>query len=716
MLPSADVRLGLAIGIVAALATTAPRPAHAYEFWLRAETIGQAYQLRDYRLAGPDLFLGNRSFAETLALRIFDIGDLSAARRRARVPDRGLRVSWQSYLRVDHDFGTYATGKIAVPGIAAPRDALDVIPELSDQLASLQLLYGFVELDGMFDDALSVKVGRILADESWGTTAVDGASARVELPQPIAISASAGLHVRAASPLGIAAYELDGTSGAGCTEYVEGATPDTGHWQLIDRNRTITNTRLASDYEYCPQRDVEQPTVGVTIATSRLQHVHAELGYRRTWSDTVGLIGPVDRFPNPDTGLYPTTAPATGVNEERLWARASGDWHAGGFDLAPYAGVRYSLLHGLVDRGELGLRIAHGAHALEPAVEYFYPTFDGDSIFNVFSITPTVDARLGYRSAPAGPWRALADVWVRRYLGTLDGDAYAGGVDGAVERATGARTRVKLDALADTGYGGRRIRRRRRADLSPRHQPLLARPADGARSPGGRDDRRRAGARLRDGERDREHDVARRRVGRHPRHRRARSRRRDADPDARDRRARSRVQAGAVRRAIVALVLAAFAAVCALGVAYGDDDHDNTEWSPIVYPAQRLPLVFSHAKHAARGTACIACHANAPTSQSAVDDLLPTEAACRACHPIDRADPDKAVAEHQPPARCDACHAGYVAGAGADRRAHVRDAAAAEVRARAPRADRVHGLPRRGGREGRSRDHATSSCRRWRAA
>jgi len=86
------------------------------------------------------------------------------------------------------------------------------------------------------------------------------------------------------------------------------------------------------------------------------------------------------------------------------------------------------------------------------------------------------------------------------------------------------------------------------------------------------------------------------------------------------------------------------------------------EWSPVVYPTQRLPLVFSHGKHLERGTGCAACHAAATSSRSAVDDLLPTEAACRVCHPIDRAQPELVVAG-QPPAACRACHLGYSPGA-----------------------------------------------------
>src|SRR5258708_32600460 len=80
--------------------------------------------------------------------------------------------------------------------------------------------------------------------------------------------------------------------------------------------------------------------------------------------------------------------------------------------------------------------------------------------------------------------------------------------------------------------------------------------------------------------------------------------------------------------------------------------------SPVVYPLQRLPLVFSHRAHLARGATCASCHAGAATSRSAVDNLIPTEAACRACHAIDRADPTK---QARPVAACPGCHAGYAA-------------------------------------------------------
>jgi hypothetical protein len=105
------------------------------------------------------------------------------------------------------------------------------------------------------------------------------------------------------------------------------------------------------------------------------------------------------------------------------------------------------------------------------------------------------------------------------------------------------------------------------------------------------------------------------------------------------------------RMSCLAIVLVLLA-----GVALADE---TAAFSPIVYPPQRMPLVFSHRAHLARGTACDACHPDARGSRSAVDNLIPTEAACRACHAIERDKPDK---QATPVAACAGCHAGYAPG------------------------------------------------------
>ncbi|MBA3453798.1 MAG: hypothetical protein H0T42_11955, partial [Deltaproteobacteria bacterium] len=103
---------------------------------------------------------------------------------------------------------------------------------------------------------------------------------------------------------------------------------------------------------------------------------------------------------------------------------------------------------------DAGVLVRRGAHILEPTVEYFLPTFDGDSIFNVFSIEPTADARLSYRYDGAFALRAAG--WLRRYLDTEEAPL-SGGVDAAIEHPFSDRWRARVDGLWDDGYGGRRL-------------------------------------------------------------------------------------------------------------------------------------------------------------------------------------------------------------------------------------------------------------------
>lgn len=125
--------------------------------------------------------------------------------------------------------------------------------------------------------------------------------------------------------------------------------------------------------------------------------------------------------------------------------------------IAPYFDARYSLLQGVLDRADVGVRVVHGDHVFEPSVEYFFPTFDGDSIFNAFSIAPTTDVRLAYQYAPTGVLRGTADVWLRKYANEDGTSSFAGGGEAGVERALGRDWRARADVLYDDGYGGRRI-------------------------------------------------------------------------------------------------------------------------------------------------------------------------------------------------------------------------------------------------------------------
>jgi len=104
--------------------------------------------------------------------------------------------------------------------------------------------------------------------------------------------------------------------------------------------------------------------------------------------------------------------------------------------------------------------------------------------------------------------------------------------------------------------------------------------------------------------------------------------------------------------------------------------------SPLIFPAQTIPLRFDHARHLRLGVGCDVCHVAAMTSTSAVDNLIPAEAACRACHEIDRTQPAKVPSDGGPATRCDACH---VAGDGAGWMPPARNKLAEPPRVQLPR-------------------------------
>lgn len=80
--------------------------------------------------------------------------------------------------------------------------------------------------------------------------------------------------------------------------------------------------------------------------------------------------------------------------------------------------------------------------------------------------------------------------------------------------------------------------------------------------------------------------------------------------------------------------------------------------SHLIYPTQRLPLRFDHARHLRQpGVTCVRCHASATTSARVEDSLLPPESTCAPCHAIDRAHPTTAATN--PMGGCDACHDGW---------------------------------------------------------
>jgi hypothetical protein len=462
---------------LAALATAvlaiamAPPPAGGYEFEIVARTIGQAEELRSLRLVGDDLVLSRRRFTQTLALHVWDIGEPHREWWRLYDPEprRGPRLSFQTYLRLDHDFGEYTGGELFLGTRSI--DAIDLVPELESDSLQLDVLYAFFAAEGLAGGAVDVYAGRQLGLEVLDWYAFDGATARVRSPWSLTGELFGGLLVRDSSPVGSPTFEPDGTSSGECQEYVEGAAPGSGGWRAIDLGRPADESTFRNDFDRCPQREQLMPTFGGALSLRGVPRVNARLSYRRTMSRSPGLIGPADRFDFPDTGFYPNEvgqAPDWGTNQEHAALDARVPLALSpSVQVAPYGAVRYSFLHALVDEALLGVRLRAGPHAVEPELYYSFPTFDGDSIFNAFSVQPYVDGRLTYELAPtAAPWRAYVRGWLRRFRiedpgraapgAGVETGALAGGGQIGARWAAGPERLARVDLFHEDGYGGRR--------------------------------------------------------------------------------------------------------------------------------------------------------------------------------------------------------------------------------------------------------------------
>jgi hypothetical protein len=77
--------------------------------------------------------------------------------------------------------------------------------------------------------------------------------------------------------------------------------------------------------------------------------------------------------------------------------------------------------------------------------------------------------------------------------------------------------------------------------------------------------------------------------------------------------------------------------------------------SRVIFPAQSLPLRFSHEKHMSLDMECVTCHENIDKSVRSADVNLPSGEVCSLCHDV----AEKDAAHADPPAACSTCHLGY---------------------------------------------------------
>jgi hypothetical protein len=397
------------VAIAAAVGAAAlhPSPAAAYDFALSVRTVGQGYQERRYGSSGASELLARRRLTQYLNLSVYNI---------APEPWRGTdgernAVSFEMGLRFDSDFGQFMLGR--------PR-GVDAIGELAQN--QIDILYAYFQardLAGRVD----LQLGRQLHWDLVDFYSFDGLDARVHLVRQVYVQAFAGTEVRGQLPLSAPLYEIDGTS--------------------VGARDPITRPQ---------QSEAWRPLFGGALAVDEGSPVTARVAYRKVLSSTMAA-GPGD--------------PDLGVNHESVSATAEARWRA---RLFLSAGFRYNLLVAASDDQQLALRWRAGArHLLSLEYTYLAPTFDGDSIWNVFGAGAYRDLRAAYDWDLAGGWRAHARGFLRRFVdppGTpadvrAAGDAAAGGRNSYGGNAgadfRGSRGRARADAYAEGGAGGWRV-------------------------------------------------------------------------------------------------------------------------------------------------------------------------------------------------------------------------------------------------------------------
>ncbi len=446
--PTARRAWACAVALVAALAPP-PRPAAAYEFTVEARSIGQGYQLRWFRFS-EEALLNRRRFTQTLRLHIWDIlrpGFDPAYPEKPRVAPADLY--FVSAMRFQHDFGGWTQGSALSTPALGDLTALDAIPELARESMEIDLPYAYLggrRIWGFLD----FELGRQLVVDSLDWYSFDGLTLHARTPWRFTVEAHGGLRVRDSSFVGSPTHEPDGTSSLRCFFF----DPAVNVWRSYE-----TEARCGQ----LEQRDQLMPTFGAAIESEGLRRVQARLAYRRAQSPTAG-------------GVYPDAAPGWGVNEEKLTLSARGNFWSGG--IVPWGAARWNLLLAAIDEAHAGVRLAWSQQAVTPEIAYSLPSFDGDSIFNVFSIEPYYDYRVSYDLWPRrGRFRAHARAFLREFFAetdavddpttpevettvlapgeSVDESVWAGGAAAGASLAwPGARAR--LDLFYEDGHGGLR--------------------------------------------------------------------------------------------------------------------------------------------------------------------------------------------------------------------------------------------------------------------
>lgn len=364
--------------------------------------MGEGYRLRVPGDQG--VLLSRRRLVQYVNLGVYGILPPKDAVELQRRPEDG-QLQVVTSMRLRHEFGDYLTDSSASQRLR--------ITEVDDR--QIDLLYGYLE-GRQIGRWVDFKLGRQFEMSGLDWYVFDGGWLRVRTPAKFGVEVFGGFAVDGTALFGYPTFELDGTS----------QTP-------ADRARS--------------------PMIGAAISTNPgLKWVDARIAYRRQGSPAVV---------NADIETEDGTGLATGADQELISAAVALRLVDG--KVSPDASARYNLGTGRLDDVNVGIRWnITSMHMVRAHYLRTLPSFDLDSIFNVFSATAFEDARLVYQVKPAPRVTLLARGQMRFFRGSetasgVDpGGLTLGGGGGAAIAYRGRRISMRADGFGLSGTGGLR--------------------------------------------------------------------------------------------------------------------------------------------------------------------------------------------------------------------------------------------------------------------
>ena len=329
------------LGAVAGFCSLA-KPARAYDTEVDASIAAQYYVLSS---PWGDPTVRRRRYTETLGLAVWNI--------QSDGDPRGPRLSFQSRMRLDADFGQSSAER----ELGSP----NYIPGLQE--APLDLMYAYLEGQRYLNGYLGFRLGRQYVVDTLGFWSFDGGLVTLSTPANVVFEAYAGFEQRGGGLpyFGTRRFESQGVYRGDRYGY------DSNYYPLF-----LDESRLA-------------PAAGLAIEASGFGILHSRLSYRKVINRDQVNISP---FVDGGDGQWFLSGNRTSSERIGYSVRA---------DSAKLGALNGSVVYDFYNQIFSQYAASADAFVSQQATvgvsfDRYTPTFDGDSIFNWFAHSPTTSA------------------------------------------------------------------------------------------------------------------------------------------------------------------------------------------------------------------------------------------------------------------------------------------------------------------------------------